>query len=147
MDFSQITPTLFVGTTPVRNDYHSLRALEIGLVINLRVERPPAPDFHYPPMPTLWLPVFDSPLIPIPIHALQRGVQAAISAIAQSRKVYAHCAAGVHRSAALAACILIAQGYAAGQAMDLVKAQRRVADPHIWYIRRQILRFAEAQRG
>ena len=57
--------------------------------------------------------------------------------------MYAHCAEGVHRSVALAACILILQGHAPEYAMRLLKERRQAADPDVWYIRRQILRFAD----
>jgi protein-tyrosine phosphatase len=146
MELSEITSLLYVGTTPGRKDYVTLRSLGIELVINMRIERPPAPDLHLPPMTTLWLPVFDSPFIPIPVHMLQRGVEAALQVMAQEKKVYAHCAAGAHRSVALAACILISLGQSAEQAMSLIKSRRKAADPGIWYIRRQILRFAEKHR-
>jgi hypothetical protein len=42
---------------------------------------------------------------------------------------------------ALAAAILIARGHSAADAMRLLRQQRAVADPGIWYIRRQIEAF------
>ena len=143
MNFSPITETLYIGTTPSAQDYDQLRGLGVALVINLRIERPPIPDRHPTPIQTLWLPVFDTPLLPIPIHALNKGVRVALAALQQGRAVYAHCAAGVHRGPALGACILIAQGYSGEQAMNLIKARRPISDPHTWYIRRRILKFAE----
>jgi hypothetical protein len=51
----------------------------------------------------------------------------------------------------MGSAILIARGYTPEDAMDLIKSLRGVADPHIWYIRRRILRFAQVwdhrQRG
>lgn len=143
MDYSQITSALFVGTTPRREDYAALRQLGVGLVINLRL-RPPVSDRHQPPIPILWLPVFDFPLFPIPVRTLQRGVQAALHAFAMGQRVYAHCARGAHRSVAMATCILISQGQAPEQAMQLIRERRQIADPGIWYIHRQIQRFARA---
>ena len=143
MNFSSINDTLYIGTTPGAHDYDRLRGLGVGLVINLRIERPPIPDRHPQPIKTLWLPVFDSPLLPIPIHALNKGVQAALATIQQGQAVYIHCAAGVHRSAALGASILIAQGYSSEQAMRTIKERRPISDPYTWYIRRRILKFAE----
>ncbi len=142
MDYSQITADLFVGTTPLPEDYDTLRALGVTLVINMRFERRPYPDSHNPPLPVLWLHTFDSPFLPIPMRALVKGVRAAREAIAAGGNVYVHCAAGVHRSVALAACVLIAQGYSPEDAIALIKQQRPAADPDIWYIRHRILRFA-----
>ena len=144
MDLSEITPQLYVGTTPGREDYALLHQLGIGLVVNLRIERRPVPDPHNPPIPILWLPVPDFPMLPIPVLALKKGVLAAREAMAQGRIVYAHCAEGRHRGPALAACILISQGQAPDQAMQLIKERRPTADPGVWYIRRQILRFAKS---
>lgn len=147
MDFSQITDDLFIGTTPRSEAYHTLRSLGVGLVINMRVERRPFPDHHDPPIPALWLPTFDTPFIPIPLHLLERGVIAALKTFEEGAKVYVHCAKGAHRGVAMGSAILIALGHAPDQAMELVMERRKVADPQIWYIRRRILRFAELWRA
>jgi dual specificity MAP kinase phosphatase len=143
VDFSQITQSLFVGKTPATEDYQKLRDLGVKLVINMRVEKRPNPDVHNPSLPVLWLPSFDFPLIPIPLFLLERGVNAALDTIQRGGLVYVHCAGGVHRSVALATCLLIAQGVPPKEAMELIKERRPVADPEAWYIRRQILSFAE----
>jgi dual specificity MAP kinase phosphatase len=80
----------------------------------------------------------------IPIRFLIRGVQAALETIQAGGKVYAHCHKGRHRAPAMGASILIALGYAPQEAMDLIKAQRPIADPEAFYIRSRILRFAHA---
>lgn len=141
MEISQITDDLFIGTTPSGADYDRLRELEVGLVINMRLERPPRRDRHRPPMPSLWLPTLDSPLIPIPMWALRRGVKAAQAAIEAGGRVFIHCQAGVHRSVAMAAAVLIAQGHPLQEAVERIKAGRPAADPDIWYIRRRIEKF------
>jgi protein-tyrosine phosphatase len=142
LDFSQITDRLFIGTTPRAEAYHTLRELGVKLVINMRMERPPYRDSHDPPLRALWLPSFDSPFIPIPLKVLERGAKAAMQVTESGGNVYVHCAAGAHRGVAMGAAILIAQGYTPEEAMDLIKEHRKVADPDIWYIRRQIVRFA-----
>jgi hypothetical protein len=43
----------------------------------------------------------------------------------------------------MGSCVLIAQGHEPEAAMRLVAERRRVADPHIYYIRSRILRFAQ----
>jgi protein-tyrosine phosphatase len=143
MDFSRITDTLFIGTPPSSQDYDLLRALGVTLVINMRVERRPQPDTHNPPMRVLWLPVFDTPLIPIPISSLKHGAVAALKTIQQGGKVYAHCQEGIHRGVAMGAAILIAQGISPQEAIKMIKQRRTVADPNAWYIKRRIYRFAK----
>jgi len=142
MNFSPITDDLFIGTTPTSDEYNILRDLGVKLVINMRVEFRPRKDEHASPLKLLWLPTFDSPLIRIPIKTLHRGAQAALETIQSGGKVYAHCAGGVHRGVTMGAAILIAQGYDAESAMQLIKSQRTIADPHVFYIRSQILKFA-----
>jgi hypothetical protein len=144
MDFSKITDTLFIGDTPHRDDYDALRDLGVRLIINMRFDRRPASDLHHPPLDFLWLRTFDNPVLPIPIRSLMRGVHAALGTIRDGGKVYAHCARGRHRGVAMGASILIALGYDPDQAIDLIKVQRPIADPDVFYIRRRILRFAHA---
>ena len=144
MDFSEISPDLLIGTTPNAANYERLRTLGVHLVINMRVTRPPYPDPHQPPLNFLWLPSPDTMFFPIPVFTLMRGVQAALKTIESGGKVYAHCAGGRHRSVAMGASLLIAQGYDAEAAMKHIKARRSFADPDIFYIRSQILKFEQA---
>jgi protein-tyrosine phosphatase len=143
MDCSQITDELFIGRTPHTEDYDHLRSLGVQLVINMRIERKPYPDEHNPPMPVIRLPTIDSPLFPIPMRPLLKGVQAALQVIENGGKVYVHCQAGVHRAVTMGSAILIAQGYEPEEAMELIKQQRPAADPDAWYIRRRIMKFAQ----
>jgi protein tyrosine phosphatase (PTP) superfamily phosphohydrolase (DUF442 family) len=143
MDFSQITDDLFIGNTPKPKDYQQLRDLGVRLVINMRWDHRLPPDTHEKPLTLLWLQTIDSPLFPIPIRALQRGAMAALETIREGGKVYTHCAYGRHRGVGMGAAVLIAQGYAPREAMDLIKSRRRVADPDIFYIRGRIMRFAK----
>lgn len=141
MDFSEISPDLLIGTTPNAANYNRLRGLGVRLVINMRMLHPPVNDPHEPPLDFLWLPVPDTMFFRIPVFMLMRGVQTALKTIESGGKVYAHCAGGRHRSVALGASILIAQGYDAESAMKYIKAKRAFADPDIFYIRSQILKF------
>ena len=142
MDFSPVTENLFIGTTPSANDYDCLRELGVKLVINMRVEYRPRRDPFTPPLRLLWLPTFDSPLIPIPIKSLVLGALAALETIQNGGKVYAHCAGGRHRAVAMGAAILITQGYDPHAAMILIKQRRSIADPFAFYISPRILKFA-----
>jgi protein tyrosine phosphatase (PTP) superfamily phosphohydrolase (DUF442 family) len=141
-NYSVINDELVVGTTPRATDYDLLRTLGVGLVINMRFERRPYPDLHDPPLKFLWLPTIDWPLFPIPIGMLMRGALQAVTMIETGKSVYTHCAGGRHRGVAMAAAILIARGYSADEAMQLISDHRPVADPHVFYIRYRILRFA-----
>ena len=151
MNFSQITDQLFIGSQPSLTDYDRLRELGIRLIINMRFSRGPEPDSHsfdnaqdkHPSISTLWLRSIDSPLFPIPIRKLIRGAQAALETFCRGGKVYTHCAYGRHRSVAMGACILIAQGFDPIAAMELITQRRSVADPNAYYIRPRILKFAE----
>lgn len=142
MDYSKITEELMVGTTPAVKDYDLLREMGVGLVINMRFERRPYPDLHAAPIKFLWLPTIDWPLFPIPISMLKRGAQLALETIQAGRKVLTHCAGGRHRGVAMGAAVLIARGYDAEEAMQLIASRRKVADPQAYYIRSRILRFA-----
>jgi dual specificity MAP kinase phosphatase len=130
VDFSQVTETLFIGTTPPSEAYPFLRGMGVQLVINMRIERPPFRDRSNPPLRLLWLPTADTPLLPIPVRALMRGTVAALETFAQGGKVYTHCKGGVHRGVAMGAAILIAQGHSPEEAMALIKQRREAADPY-----------------
>jgi dual specificity MAP kinase phosphatase len=140
-NFSNITDDLFIGTTPLVNDYNGLRELGIKLIINMRLMHGPFPDEHPEPLKLLWLRTFDSPFFPIPIYKLMKGAKAALETIKAGGKVYVHCAGGRHRGVAMGSCILIAQGYEPEAAMKLISERRPVADPDIYYIRSRILEF------
>ena len=143
MELSKITNQLYIGTTPGQSDYPALSAMGIRLIINMRIERPPYPPLSTQSLKLLWLPTIDSPLTPIPISILQRGVKTAMRFMEIGGGVYTHCASGAHRGVAMGAAILISQGYSAEEAMNLIKERRFSADPYIWYIRGRIERFAE----
>ena len=143
VNFSKITDDLFIGTTPLTEDYQRLRDLGVRLVINMRWDYRLRPDPHAEPLSLLWLPTVDNPFFPIPIWVLRRGALAALETIQAGGKVYVHCASGRHRGVAMGAAVLIAQGYGPREAMELIKANRSVADPDIFYIRGRILRFAQ----
>jgi protein-tyrosine phosphatase len=104
--------------------------------------RGPHPDLHPEALNFLWLRTIDSPIILIPIQKLLQGTQVALETIRNGGKVYSHCAKGRHRSVAMGAAILIAQGHAPETAMRLIQKQRPIADPGMFYIRARILQFA-----
>ena len=146
-NFSNITDDLFIGTTPLASDYDGLRELGVRLIINMRLTRSPFPDPHHTPIQLLWLRTIDSPFFPLPVSKLIIGARAALETIHFGGKVYVHCAYGRHRGPAMGSCVLIAQGYAPGEAMSLVADRRAVADPYAYYIRSRILKFAQEWNG
>jgi hypothetical protein len=142
MDFSQITDDLFIGTTPTTQDYNRLRDLGIRLVINMRFARGPHPDIHPEALGFLWLRSIDSPIFLIPLQKLLQGAHTALVTIQNGGKVYSHCAKGRHRSVAMGAAILIAQGHTPETSMQLIKQQRPISDPYLFYIRSRIFQFS-----
>jgi protein-tyrosine phosphatase len=75
------------------------------------------------------------------MFVLKRGVDAALPIIADGWKVLVHCKYGVHRSVAMACCILIGTGHSADEAMRLVAERRAAADPHAGYVQKRIRKF------
>ena len=142
MDFSQITNDLYIGTHPEAEDYNLLRDLGVRLVINMRFARGPYTDEHPEAMKLLWLRSIDSPLIAISLQKLVEGTRQALETIRNGGKVYTHCVKGRHRSVAMAAAILIAQGHTPESAMQLIKQQRPISDPDVFYIRGRIFQFS-----
>ena len=147
MDFSRITKDLFIGTHPNAADYNLLRDLGVRLVINMRFARGPFPDVHPEAMQLLWLRSIDSPFIVISLQKLVEGTHLALDTIRGGGKVYTHCARGRHRSVAMGAAILIAQGHTPESAIQLIKQQRPVSDPDIYYIKSRIFQFSHRWRA
>ena len=140
LDVSQITESLYISAWPKGDHEDDIKALNVRLILSMHWMRPDDTLGH-PPVRLLWLPTFDTPLTPIPISVLRRGVEAALPVIENGWGVLVHCRYGVHRSVAMACCVLIGMGCSANEAMRLVKEQRAVADPNIWYVRRRIEKF------
>ncbi len=138
MDISKITDYLYVSSKLQAGHIRELPARNIHLAISMIVgQTPPVqPSFRI-----LWLQTCDSILIPIPMRELLYGVQMALPVIQSGQSVLVYCAKGRHRSVAMAAAILIAMGYTAREAMDLLRVQRTAADPQAWHISQRIQKF------
>jgi hypothetical protein len=141
-DLSTITDFLYLSSLPADEHASYIYSLGVRLVISMPVYRP-AKVYRHPPFQFVHCPSLDSPLMPIPQFILRRGVKAALPVIAGGDALLVHCKAGIHRSVAMACCILIATGFSAEEAMDLVKAKREKADPYVGYIRKRIEKFAK----
>ena len=147
MEYSRITDSVLIGTTPGQRDFERLHTMGVRLVINMRFlwGRPPADGA--PAIEYLSLRSFDSPLVPIPMNTLVRGTRAALAVIRKHGSVYVHCSRGRHRSVAMAAAILIAQGSTSGAAMQLIKERHAAADPDASHIRARIVEFERIWRA
>jgi hypothetical protein len=139
-DVSEITDQLFIASRLHRRHVEHVGDLGIDLILST-IWLAPTRDLRRPPFHSMWLPMVDSPLIPIPLFLLRRGASAAVLVMAAGGQVLIYCRAGRHRSVATAACILIARGMGADEAMDLIVERRPVADPHAPHIERRIRAF------
>ena len=139
-DISQITEYLFISVWPEARHADEIVQLGIGLVLSMH-SMPPQRSLRSLPLTVLWLPTIDTPLTPMPMGTLRRGVEAALPHIQRGGKVLCHCKAGVHRSVAMACCVLIGMGFSATDAMAIVKQGRALADPDAAHIRRRIVKF------
>jgi hypothetical protein len=139
-DLSPITDELFLSSLPRHEHADHSWDLGVRLIVSLPLYPPPR-VYRQPPFTFVHCPCIDSPLTPIPLFILRRGVQAALPSIARGEKVLIHCKAGVHRSVAMTACILIARGCTADAAMKFIIERRPVADPHAPHIESRIRAF------
>lgn len=137
---SRITDYLYISAFPRGDHVAEIVALGVRLVLSMHWMRP-TKMLGEPPIKLLWLPTFDVPFLPMPIKTLNKGVRAALPVIQDGGAVLVHCKAGVHRSVAQAACVLIGMGYSADDAMQLIKEKRAVADPDAGYIQKRIRKF------
>ena len=148
-EYSQITDQLYVAAWPTGEDYQVLKELGVRLVINM--DWVPADEkLNQPPLEVLALTEIDTPLTPMKMENIWKGVNQAQEIFDQGDVVMVYCKGGVHRSVVMACCILISQGYSAEDSMAIVKDQRPVADPYTEHFKKRILKFEEqwkAQNG
>jgi protein-tyrosine phosphatase len=139
-DISKITEYLYISAWPRGEHVDEIVNLNVRLILSMHWRRP-SETLGRPPVRLLWLPTVDTPLTPIPIRTLHKGVEAALPVIRDGGSVLVHCVGGRHRSVAMASCVLIARGLTAEDAMALIKEKRLVADPYAWYIQWRIRKF------
>ena len=138
---SQITDYLYISAFPRGEHVNEIVDLGVRLVLSMHWMRP-TKMLGKPPVKLLWLPTVDNMFFPMPIKTLNKGVRAALPVIDDGEAVLVHCKSGMHRSVAQAACVLIAMGYTADDAMQLIKEKRAVADPDAKHIQSRIRKFA-----
>jgi protein tyrosine phosphatase (PTP) superfamily phosphohydrolase (DUF442 family) len=139
-DVSRITDYLYLSSLPKHEHAEHIWELGVRLIVSLPLYWPPK-VYRKPPFAFVHCPTIDSPVTPIPIFMLRRGVHAALPVIERGESVLIHCKSGVHRSVAMATCILIAHNTTADEAMKLVVEQRPVADPYAPHIQSRIRKF------
>jgi hypothetical protein len=142
LNISEVTSYLFISSFPKREHMEQIRGLGVRLIISMYLLKPDR-SLGTAPLRLLWMPVVDSPLMPIPLGVFRVGVRAALPVIDAGGKVLVHCRWGIHRSVAMACCILIGKGYTSNEAVALVKRQRAVADPEARHILNRILKFEQ----
>jgi hypothetical protein len=145
-DVSAITDYLYISSWPRGDHADEIRVMNVRLILSMHWFKP-AQNLGHDPIRLLWLPTVDNPLFPMPIRSFNQGVEAALPVIKEGYRVLTHCRAGVHRSVAMACCVLIGMGMSADDAMQLVKQKRSVADPYIWYIQGRIRKFEKQWHG
>jgi protein tyrosine phosphatase (PTP) superfamily phosphohydrolase (DUF442 family) len=138
---SKITDYLYMGGEPSVEQVNELGNQGVRLIICMIGGRTPPEGFNRHPYRLLWLQTYDSFLTPIPISVLAHGTQAALSMIKQGGGVFAYCAFGRHRSAAMASAILIANGHSAHEAIELLLSRSTTADPKVLHIYNRIIAF------
>jgi hypothetical protein len=139
-DASAITDSLFIAPRLRALNVEHVRGLGVDLVLSMIWFAPPR-EITRPPFRLIRLPCFDSPLLPIPLVLLRRGASAAVLVLEAGGRVLIYCRGGIHRSVAMAACILVARGMTVDEAMDTIVARRAIADPRARHIERRIRAF------
>jgi hypothetical protein len=146
LDVSLITDYLYISAWPLGDHADEIRAMNVRLILSMHWWMP-SRTIGKSPVRFLWLPTIDSPLVPMPMSTLQRGVEAALPVIRDGYRVLVHCRYGVHRSVAMACCVLIGMGLSAEDAMRLVEQKRSVADPRARHIQARIIKFEKYWRS
>ena len=141
-EYSQIIDQLYVAAWPTGEDYDVLKELGVRLVINMDWV-PVDEKLDEPPLSVLALTEIDTPLTPMSMENIWKGVNRAQEVFDEGDRVMVYCKGGVHRSVAMACCILVSQGYSAEEAMALVKERRPVADPYTEHFKARILKFED----
>lgn len=141
IDISKITDYLYVGSRIGKEHADELKLLKFDLIISMIAQVSPDEIYMLPPFKTVWIKTYDYFFVPIGLDKLTAGVEAALPIIEQKGKVLVFCMEGRRRSVAMAASILIAVGHSAEEAMQMIVAARKAADPRMWYIRKRIHAF------
>jgi hypothetical protein len=79
-DISKITDYLYISAFPEAEHAATIRALDVRLILSMPIQKPHH-EVRMPPVRWLHLRTVDSPLVPMPVSILRRGVEAALPVI------------------------------------------------------------------
>ncbi len=129
LDLDFVTPRLAVGALlPADGAGVLVRELGVRRVVDVRLEaRDDEVAIEAGGGALLHLPTED--LRALSPAALARGVGWTLDALGTGHRVLIHCQHGVGRSALLTACVLVAQGLSAAEALRACKAARPCVSP------------------
>jgi protein-tyrosine phosphatase len=128
LDLTWITDDLAIGGCIPPAHIAALARERVGAVVDLRGEACDDPQLlarHR--IELLHLPTID--LAAVSPVMLQRGVAFVTGHLAAGRRVLAHCAHGIGRSALLVLCVLVERGHAPLDALELAKQRRGRVSP------------------
>ena len=74
-DYSKITDDLYISAFPRGHHLSGIQQRDIRLILSMHW-RKPSRSLDNQQVRLLWLPTIDSPLTPMPINTLRRGVEA-----------------------------------------------------------------------
>lgn len=121
LEFSEVTPQIYVGPQYGRRGKRLLEAHNITAVVNMRIEYDDAA--HGVALPAYChLPTVDDAAPPVDL--LQRGVDFIDQVIKEGGKVYIHCKGGIGRAPTMAAAYLISQGLTLDDALARIMKVR-----------------------
>lgn len=138
VDISKITDYLYVGSVVRKEHAEEILALKFDLMISMIAQIRMDPVYTAHPFNSLWIRTYDTFFTPIALKKLLQGVNAALPVIQSGGKVLVFCREGKRRSIIMSSAILIAMGYSAKNAADILMKNREAADPRKWYVRWQI---------
>jgi protein-tyrosine phosphatase len=129
LDYSQVTEDLYIGAWPTKYNVETIQSLGVTLILATILESVDK-ELGEPPLRLVKMRMTDAiPNRPYyPTKTLLRGVNAAVDAFDRGEKVMVFCKSGRHRSVTTSCCILVAQGYTADEAIELVESKRSESD-------------------
>ena len=129
LNLDWVTPMLAVGGSyPMHAAAHLARELGVRHVVDVRVEcQDDERVLHEHGITLLHLPTADVCAIRLPL--IWDGVEWVRERLARAQKVLIHCEHGIGRSALLALCVLVDQGLAPLDALELAKTRRPRVSP------------------
>ncbi len=129
LNLSWITSTLAVGGQFSSNNIPALVALQVGSVVDVRLEDKDDEDLlRQNGIDLLYLPTPD--VHPLSLEDLRKGSEWINNRLQMGQKVLVHCKHGVGRSVLLTGAALVDQGLTAKEAFTLIAEKRWQAAPN-----------------